>query len=129
MAGDVGARTARAIGGPLRSSAPDSVRSPPRRVIPGPRGGRTLRLTPLMESESIERSALPVSVSVRWAGLVKAADFGAAILAHASPASAMSHQRLTSTALRAKSPKARWLPALDVPEKDGVVGVVGAVEL
>jgi hypothetical protein len=53
----------------------------------------------------------------------------AAILAHASPASAVSHHLVTSSALHAQSPKARWLPALDVPEKDGVVGVVGAVEL
>ena len=53
----------------------------------------------------------------------------AAILAHASPASAVSHQRVTSSALHAKVAKAGSLPALDVPEKDGVVGVVGAVEL
>jgi hypothetical protein len=33
------------------------------------------------------------------------------------------------SAFHAKSPKTRWLPALEVAEKDGVVGVVGAVEL
>lgn len=33
------------------------------------------------------------------------------------------------SAFHAKSPKMRWLPALEVGEKDGVVGVVGAVEL